>query len=168
MSRRVGWVAVSLALLLVATSAGAGKNDWIVPDSDSDPDPRFQTVARHLRGLDMAMVEIGYRYQEVYRGSQQQNWPYVVYQVTKIGLALNNALERRPKRSASAHALFFPELERFAGLVDAQDEAAAGAGFDALTASCNACHQAEGVASFVVTPPPEGSGLSVITAPGAN
>ena len=162
MGARLGLI--GLGFLLVTATASAGKNDWIV----AEPDPRFQTVARHLRGLDMAMVEIGYRYQELYRGSQQQNWPYVEYQVAKIGLALNNALERRPKRGESAKTLFLPELQRFSALVDGQDGVAVAAGLTALTASCNACHQAEGVASFVVTPPSGGYGPSPINGPGAD
>ena len=78
----------------------AEKATWIRGDSQE----RWTTVERHLRGLDIAMVEIGYRYQELYWAGVDSNWEYATYQAKKIGLALENALERRPKRRASAKA----------------------------------------------------------------
>ncbi|MCG2633730.1 MAG: hypothetical protein J4A00_02225 [Gammaproteobacteria bacterium] len=143
------WALVGVSLLLAAAAANAGKGGWITGDTDE----RFETVARHLRGLDMAMVEIGYRYQELYWGTVQKNWPYAEYQVAKIRQTLDNALQRRPKRAESAQNLFLPELERFTRRVAEQDDRAVAAGFRDLTASCNACHKAEGVGSFVVVPP---------------
>jgi len=139
---------ISIVLVGLGGDAVAGKLDWIA----TEPDEQFRTVARHLRGLDMAMVEIGYRYQELAAGIAQQNWPYVEYQHNKIGLSLRHALERRPKRAASAQQLFFPELARFGEVVAGRDDKAIASAFKALTASCNTCHQAEGVASFVVIP----------------
>ena len=55
------------------------------------------------------MVEIGYRYQELYWAGADSNWEYAGYQLAKIDLALANARERRPKRQASAaRFLAFP------------------------------------------------------------
>jgi hypothetical protein len=70
-----------------------------------DVDARFAQVARHLCGLDMAMVEIGYRYGELYHAGRNGNWDFAAYQRGKIELALANGVARRPKRAASARML---------------------------------------------------------------
>ncbi len=116
-------------------------------------DERFNTVTKHLRGLDMAMVEIGYRYQELYRAGSAGNWPYATYQANKIRQSLANALERRPKRAASTDEYFFPVLDVMNDVLSRQDSEQFTSSFTALTNSCNACHVAEGVPSFVVVPP---------------
>lgn len=124
-------------------------NGWIHGDSGQ----RWQAVGKHLRGLDVAMVEIGYRYQELYWAGVDSNWDYADYQQSKIKLSLKNALERRPKRRSSAEQLFLPVLDAMNQAVATRERAAFDEAFGALTASCNSCHAAEGVASFYVERP---------------
>jgi hypothetical protein len=127
----------------------AEKNAWIRGDSHE----RWTTVAKHLRGLDVAMVEIGYRYGELYWAGVDSNWEYADYQVKKIALALENALERRPKRRASSELLFAPALGELEQAIGSKNRDAFTERFEGLSAACNACHAAEGVASFHVEPP---------------
>ncbi len=127
----------------------AEKNAWIRGNSHE----RWTTVARHLRGLDVAMVEIGYRYQELYWAGADSNWEYAGYQLNKIELALANALERRPKRRASAETLFAPAFEEVEQAIVSQERVAFEETFEAMSTACNSCHAAEGVASFHVEPP---------------
>lgn len=61
------------------------------------------------------MVETGYRYQELYWAGQDQNWEYADYQIEKIKIAIENGLERRPKRAKSAEHLLtyiLPEMKK--------------------------------------------------------
>ncbi|MBW2235417.1 MAG: cytochrome c [Deltaproteobacteria bacterium] len=99
------------------------------------------------------MVEIGYRYGELYWGANDGNWSYADYQVQKIRLALENALERRPKRRASTESTFVPVLNEMARVVQEHDSARFGETFEKVTAACNACHAAEEVPSFYVVAP---------------
>ncbi len=101
----------------------------------------------------MAMVEIGYRYQELYLAGMNENWDYATYQVKKIRQSLENALERRPRREASARNGFFPALDAMAEAVAGRDRERFTTRFDKFTDACNRCHVAEAVPSFVVTPP---------------
>ena len=110
-------------------------------------------MARHLRGLDVAMVEIGYRYQELYWAGVDENWEYADYQREKIDLALENALERRPKRRASAEAVFMPALEELRQAIALKRGFQVA--FARTTTACNSCHVAESVPSFHVAPPTE-------------
>jgi hypothetical protein len=113
----------------------------------------WQTVEKHLRGLDVAMVEIGYRYQELYWAGVDSNWAYAEYQLKKIKLSLENALERRPKRRASAEEFFLPLVDKTKQAIATQERAAFDDAFGVLTAGCNSCHVVEGVETFYVEPP---------------
>ena len=125
------------------------KHGWIGDDTNQ----RWTTVAKQLRGLDVAMVEIDYRYQELYWAGEDSNWAYADYQQSKIGLALENALVRRPKRRASAEKLFLASLDDVKSAVAEQESSGFESAFTALTAACNSCHDAEGFPSFLVQYP---------------
>jgi len=50
----------------------------------------------------MAIIETGYRYQELYWVGQDESWDYADYQIEKIRKAIENGLERRHKRAKSS------------------------------------------------------------------
>jgi hypothetical protein len=60
----------------------AGGPAWLHGSADA----RFAQIENHLRGLDVAMVEIGYRYTELHFAVQDRNWDYADYQAGKIEL----------------------------------------------------------------------------------
>jgi hypothetical protein len=137
------------ATLSACRHDAAEKNRWLRGNSHE----RWTAVERHLRGLDVAMMEIGYRYQELYWAGVDSNWEYADYQVKKIDLALENALERRPKRRASTGPEFVPALGEVKQAIVLKDLAEFEDAFEGMSAACNSCHAAEGVASFHVEPP---------------
>jgi len=57
----------------------SGPDGWLKGDESQ----KFETIAKQLRGFDMAMVETGYRYQELYWAGKDENWEYASYQVEK-------------------------------------------------------------------------------------
>src|SRR5688572_19353742 len=83
----------SLALLLAAgawweaRTGGPGRaasgGAWLL----ASPGERNAQVERHFRGLDVAMMEVGYRFAELYFAGMDGNWPYAKYQAEKIDLA---------------------------------------------------------------------------------
>jgi hypothetical protein len=149
--------ALLLAVALVACTrgeegpgdAGASGEAWLL---SQQVDRRFSTIARHLRGLDVAMIEVGYRYSELHWAGVDKNWALARYQVDKIKLAMANAIERRPKRAINAKMLDAP-LQNLGAAIDAADPTAFNTKLDVLTAACNACHAAENVAFFKVARP---------------
>ena len=106
-------------------------------------DEKFDTVAKQLRGFDMAMVETGYRYTELHWAAQDRNWGYADYQIKKIRTTVENGLERRPKRAKSAETflrIVVPAVEEAIARRDAtllQERLAT------LRSTCNTCHEAE-------------------------
>jgi hypothetical protein len=113
---------------------------------------RFVRIARQLRGLDVAMAEIGYRYGELHWASRDRNWGYAAYQLAKIEIAMANGVERRPKRAASARMLEVPAAA-IRNAITSRDGAALDTAMVSLMTSCNACHRAEQVPFIRIEPP---------------
>jgi len=120
----------------------------------SDWDDARDKAERHFRGLDVAMVEIGYRFKELHLAGVDRNWPYALYQVEKIELALALALDRRPKRARSAGPFL---RETIPYVKQAIDAAAKGKGTEPfadvvgrMRVGCMKCHVLEKVPHFTV------------------
>lgn len=158
--RALRWAAVVL-VVLVCEGCGSVRGDTaggrVAPQDGSNPaggesgawltgttNQRFALVAKHLRGFDVAMVETGYRYVELYWAGADRNWDYAAYQVGKIRTTVANGVERRPLRAPSARMLD-GSLDQVSTAIARRSPAAFAAAFTTLTATCNACHQVEHV-----------------------
>jgi hypothetical protein len=152
-----GQAAAPTATTTVAASAAPsasapapdGRAAWLLKGTT---DERFARVAKQLRGFDMAMVETGYRYTELYWAGRDENWKYAAYQAEKIRTAVGNGTERRPKRAKSAKMLY-PVMDLVDEAIKAEDPAEFAKSFEALTDVCNACHRAEDMAFVTIAPP---------------
>lgn len=148
--RRRLCLALFAASALSACQPGARAGPaWLAPD----PDERAVQLERHLRGLDVAMVEVGQRYTDLYWAGRDANWEAAAYQVQKMRLAIENGLERRPKRAASARPFLAGPLAVMDEAVASREAARFTAAFQELTVACNACHAVEQVAFFEIRPP---------------
>jgi hypothetical protein len=114
---------------------------------------RFVRIESHLRGLDVAMVEIGYRYTELHFAVADRNWDYADYQAGKIELALDLAIERRPKRAASAGDFLAEDWPDVVAGIRSRDAGRAQAAVERLRSACMRCHVAESVPHFSVQAP---------------
>jgi hypothetical protein len=140
----LGWAAART----VSRGPDAAAASWL-----GEGDERFARIERHLRGLDVAMAEIGYRYTELFFAVQDRNWEYADYQMDKIELALRLAIERRPRRAPSANAFLtedWPSVQ--AGVRSREPDAAADA-LARLRTACMKCHVSEQVPYFVLRTP---------------
>lgn len=109
---------------------------------------KFSQIERHLRGLDVTMAEIGYRYGELHWARREKNWDYAKYQAEKISLALQLALERRPKRAPAAQPFLTDSLPAVQRAIASQDSPQFEQALERLHNACVACHQAENVSYF--------------------
>jgi hypothetical protein len=151
--RRVHALLVAVATGLgggcVSSSAESTGATWLA----REPDVRAAQLERQLRGLDVAMLETGHRYVELYWAGRDANWEAAAYQAQKIRLAIENGLERRPKRAESARPFLSGPLAAMETAAAARDPELFAARFRDLTAGCNACHKAEEVPYFEIRPP---------------
>ena len=143
---------VPIAVLFACNNKSeVSQGDWIKGTELE----KIKTIEKQFRGFDNAMVETGYRYQELYWAGQDENWEYADYQLEKIKIAIENGLERRPKRAKSAeHFLNYvlPEMQKS---IQSKDTVIFNKGFQTLTINCNSCHAMEKVPFFTVNIPTE-------------
>jgi hypothetical protein len=111
-------------------------------------DEKFARIEKHLRGLDVAMAEIGYRYGELLIAAGERNWEYTQYQAEKIDLALRLAIERRPKREKSARPFLNEDLPRVLDAVKKKDSASLDKAMARFHDGCVECHKSEKVLHF--------------------
>jgi len=123
--------------------------DWIRGSKEE----RLKTIEKHFRGLDNAMIEVGHRYQELFWAGRDKNWLYARYQLDKIKLAIQLAVERRPKRSESSAYFLDNDLPLVLKNVEMEDSSGFQKSFQLLTTACNTCHVKENVPFFKITIP---------------
>lgn len=116
-------------------------------------DERFQQVERQLRGFDKTMVEVGYRFTELYFAGQDRNWDYAQYQLEKLETALRLGFERRPKRAASAQSFLTESLPAMLEIVEKADSERFQAEIERVRSACMNCHVLEEVPYFTVELP---------------
>ena len=125
------------------------QGDWIRGTEKE----QIKTIEKQFRGFDNAMVETGYRYQELYWAGQDENWEYADYQLDKIKLAIENGLERRPKRAKSAEHFLTYVLPEMKKSLEKKDVEIFNKNFQTMTINCNSCHSMEKVPFFSVQIP---------------
>ena len=142
-----------LILVLFACNQKADKEtaqgEWIKGTEKE----QIKTIEKQFRGFDNVMVETGYRYQELYWAGQDENWEYADYQLDKIRLAIENGLERRPKRAKSAEHFLNYVLPEMKKSLEKKDIEIFNKNFKNLTINCNSCHAMEKVTFFSVQIP---------------
>jgi hypothetical protein len=115
---------------------------------------RFDRVARQLRGFDMAMMEVGYRYTELCWAGQDKNWDYAKYQCEKIQHVIELAMQRRTNRAPSAQWFLTNGIPPMMAAIEAKDGGRFEKQMSLFTASCNTCHAMEKM-PFVTVQMPE-------------
>jgi hypothetical protein len=118
------------------------------------PEKQTDAIDRQLRGFDAAMVEVGYRYAEMYFGAIEGNWDYALYTGEKLAWAMMNGFERRQRRRKNGEEIFFNgAYPQVLAAIRKKDPAEFKVRFDEMTTQCNACHAAEKVPFIMVATP---------------
>jgi len=115
---------------------------------------KFDEVANQFGGFSRTMVEVSYRYSELYWAGQDGNWDYADHQLEHLVEVLEDGLKRRPARAESAQDFINHTVPEIEDLIIKEDKEAFLQGFRSLTSACNACHAKEGE-SFIMIREPE-------------
>ena len=108
-------------------------------------DEKFAQIERHLRGLDVTMAEIGYRYSELLLAGKTRNWEYAQYQTEKIEFSLRLGVERRPKRAKSTEPFLKDSIPPVMEAIKAKNGEKLDVALKGLHVGCIQCHRAENV-----------------------
>ncbi len=136
-----------LSTLLLFLSCNKSKDNeglsWLnLPNME-----KFKVIEKQFRGFDKTMVEVGYRYNELYWAGEDKNWDLALYHIEKIDQSIKLGLQRRPKRKESAE-IIFPVLDSLSKIAKSGDQKNFRKEFIVLQQACRNCHQAEGVPFF--------------------
>lgn len=149
MKQTTVFLLILIAVMIFSCDTKPVQGNWITGTENE----QLNATEKHFRGLDVAMVEIGHRYQELYWAGQDENWEYAVYQLDKIKLSLTLAIERRPLRKESGNYFLQNDLPLMYTAIEKRDTAIFNESFQIFTISCNACHTKEKVPFFHVSKP---------------
>ena len=130
-------------------STKVGLDDWLEGTSEE----KFEEVAHQLGGFSRTMVEVGYRYSELYWAGIDENWGYADHQIEHIIEAMEDGLKRRPVRVESAKDFMEETLPYMEELLENKDKEEFLKGFQVFTSACNACHAKEGESAIMIQIP---------------
>lgn len=122
-------------------------NSWL-RDADTDTE-RFRRLEILLAGTEMAMWEIGVRYEQMYDAIKVDNYDYARFNWDKIKGRANGALMKRPGRTVNMEGML---LDSTWQVVDdglkTKDPVKAREAFAVARQICMGCHVAENMAFF--------------------
>ena len=130
-------------------STKVGLDGWLEGNSEE----KFEEVAHQLGGFSRTMVEVGYRYSELYWAGIDENWAYADHQIEHIIEAMEDGLNRRPIRVESAKDFMEKTLPYMEELIKNNEKEEFLKGFQVFTSACNACHAKEGESAIMIQIP---------------
>jgi hypothetical protein len=115
---------------------------------------KFKAIQKQFRGFDLAMVEVGYRFNSFYFAIKDKNYDLAIYQWDKIKKAIINGTYRRPKRKTNSETMFLnTQYKTMKTALTKKDEKLIWQEYSQVKQSCNACHAAERVPFIKVIDP---------------
>jgi hypothetical protein len=145
------FIVVVLVGSLLAENNYSTKSNWLL---DTKGEQKFNAIQKQFRGFDLAMVEVGYRFNSFYFAINDKNYGLAHYQLDKIKKAIENGIIRRPKRESNSKAMFLDtQYKSMSKALDSKDEKIIQEEYMRTKQLCNACHKAERVPFIKVIDP---------------
>lgn len=134
-----------MSLFIVAIQGSATPNnysthsEWLMEIDSSEK--RFKAIQGQLRGFDVAMVEVGYRYEKIKEAIVLNNYDLALYHLHKIKRAIKDGYTRRPMRKESSDLYFLngPYMPFEKALLSKNNKEVKKT-LENIRVSCNACH----------------------------
>ncbi len=147
-------IIIILSLLITSLFANSysTSSEWLMETNSSSE--KFKKIQKQFRGFDLAMVEVGYRFNSFYFALKDQNYPLANYQWDKIKKAIDNGVMRRPKRKHNSQTMFLDtQFKSMREAIAKKDQKLIWKEYNNTKVSCNACHVAEKVPFIEVIDP---------------
>ena len=146
-------IVVSTLLLsgLIANNYSTS-SEWLMETNTTQE--KFKKIQKQFRGFDLAMVEVGYRFNSFYFAIKDENYPLANYQWDKIKKSIENGIERRPKRAKNSKNIFLDtQYISMKKALEKKDSKLIWQEYNSTKVNCNACHMAENVPFIHVIDP---------------
>lgn len=114
---------------------------------------KLEIIEEQFGGFSTTMVEVAYRYQELYWAGQDENWEYADYQLEHIEEALESGLIRRPQRAKSAEHFMTHTIFEMEKAIESEDLEVFNNKFNQMKVDCRSCHNMEKVPFINVSIP---------------
>ncbi len=115
---------------------------------------KFKAIQKQFRGFDLAMVEVGYRFNSFYFAIKDKNYDLAHYQWDKIKKTIENGIQRRPKRKGNSKTMFLDtQYKSMKEVLDKKNEKHIWQEYEKTKQVCNACHAEERVPFIKVVDP---------------
>ena len=149
---RIILILTTLLMGSISANSYSTKSDWLLETNSTQE--RFKKIQKQLRGFDLAMVEVGYRFNSFYFAIKDKNYPLANYHWDKIKKAIENGVERRPKRESNSRAIFLDtQFKSMRDALNKKDDKLIWQEYNNTKQSCNACHRVEKVPFIEVIDP---------------
>ena len=112
----------------------------------------------YVPGLEQFMSIIQNEHAKLWYAGEARNWPLAAYQLSEIKEVMSDVQDLVPTfkdlpLADMLDAVITGEIAQLEKAIDGKDAAAFDAGFDKLSAACNACHRATGNGFIVIRRP---------------
>jgi hypothetical protein len=148
-----------LVLSIFTTTIFAGSystsSNWLLEAETEQK--KFELIQNQFRGFDLAMMEVGYRFNNLYYALKEKNYKLADYHLEKIKKAIENGVQRRPKRKNNSDFMFLDtQWKIMKQALESEDKKSIWIEYENTKKSCNTCHVAENV-PFIKVQSPEAS-----------
>jgi len=138
-----------ITLLFLAAFAGCSDNQstknnhgtWL----QGDQQHFAEAIERQFDGFSRTMMEVQYRYEELYWAGQDENWEYADYQLEHIFEAIEKGYERRPERKDNSLEFLKAPHDLMQQAIDARELELFNRNFFIYKKACMSCHIKEDV-----------------------
>lgn len=146
----------SILFILVAFLTSCGKSEQNHAEGNwlkGSKQEQIEIKERQFGGFGKTMIEVGYRYNELYWAGQNENWEYAKYQLEDLEEAMEKGFERRPNREKNAKNFMTVSIPDLMRAIEEKSKPEFEQSFENLRISCNSCHKMEEMPSFKVETP---------------
>ncbi len=145
-------LSVLFSYTLLAQNNYSTKSNWLI-ETKTDEE-KFKKIQKQFRGFDLAMVEVGYRFNTFYFSLQDKNYDLAQYQLDKIKKAIKNGVIRRPARKKNSETMFLKsQYKMMSQALKSKDIQQIEKEYTRTKNLCNRCHKAEKVPFIRVIDP---------------
>lgn len=150
-ARPLARAGVALGLCLSLYASGAAADDW---RKSAPTENKVDNLVKVMPGAANLMIEMGFRYQNLYWAARQGKWEFAEYQAEEMEGLLETLMITRPKRAKTAKAFLKTGFGVLEPALKARDARGFEAAFEKMRQACMTCHQ-QNEHAFITLPLPK-------------